>query len=223
MNKISLQTGLAGALLLMSGFAWSGDVKLYDKAPSVEELQRQLTGGDGGEVRKPRTRAIVFGDSTPAESEAPAAQPAAAAPRPQARPQTAQTAQPAESYSPPPAPAPAPAQASDRAIAFPINFSVNSSNILPESVPFLESIAGLMQKDTSMRLIVEGHTDKSGPAARNAVLSRERAYSVTNYLIDHYRIDPMRLMPVGKGFSEPLPGMEPTNPKNRRVQFRIGG
>jgi hypothetical protein len=33
----------------------------------------------------------------------------------------------------------------------------------------------------------------------------------------------MRLMPIGKGPTEPLPGYEPTDPKNRRVQFRIIG
>ena len=80
-----------------------------------------------------------------------------------------------------------------------------------------------MQKDPGIRLMVEGHTDSSGSPTRNNSLSRERAYSVVNYLIERYRIDPMRLMPIGKGFSEPLEGMDSTNPKNRRVQFRVIG
>ena len=87
----------------------------------------------------------------------------------------------------------------------------------------MDSIAGLMQKDQGVRLLIEGHTDISGSPTRNNSLSRERAYSVVNYLIDHYRIEPTRLMPVGKGFSEPLEGMDAANPKNRRVQFRIIG
>lgn len=209
---------LAGLLVLASGFAAAGDVTVYDKAPSVEELQRQLTGGDAMEgKRKLRTRSIVFGDSAPAPQEA-APSPA---PPPQADYQPAQASQRPQQQ---PAPArPQAMQVGEKAIAFPINFRVNSSEILPESVPFLESIAGLMQKDAGVRLLVEGHTDASGNPARNNALSRERAYSVVNYLIDQYRIEATRLMPVGKGFSEPLEGMVATNPKNRRVQFRIIG
>lgn len=233
-NKLTMwKLGLSVSVLsLMSGFAWCGDVTVYEKAPSVEELQRQLTGGEG--KKKFKTRSIVFGD-------APAPQPETAAPAPQAvaapaQPTTAapqpasQQAAPVTAYAPaaaaPAAAAPAAPQTmqvSDNAIAFPINFRVNSSEILPESVPFIESIAGLMQKDPSVRLLIEGHTDMSGSAARNTVLARERAFSVMNYLVDRFRIDPMRLVPIGKGFSEPLGGMEPTNPKNRRVQFRIIG
>lgn len=203
-------------LLLVSGFAWAGDVTVYEKAPSVEELQQKLTGGEG--KRKLKTRSIVFGDAPAAQQEA---APAPAAPQP-ATTQSSQQAAPAAVYAPP-TPAPQTMQVGESAIAFPINFRVNSSEVLPESVPFIESIAGLMQKDPSVRLLIEGHTDMSGSLARNTALSRERAYAVMNYLIDHYRIDPMRLVPVGKGFSEPLGGMEPMNPKNRRVQFRIIG
>lgn len=238
MRKLCLSVSL---LALVSGLAWGGDVTVYEKAPSVEELQRQLTGGEG--KKKFKTRSIVFGDAPAAAQEAapapaqPAAvpQPAVATPQPAtaaqpAQLQAVQPAQPVAAYAPPPAAA-APAQAAaqqtmqvgESAIAFPINFRVNSSEILPESVPFIESIAGLLQKDAGLRLLIEGHTDMSGSPARNTVLSRERAFSVMNYLIDRYRIDPMRLVPIGKGFSEPLGGMEPTNPKNRRVQFRIIG
>ncbi|MEW6163677.1 MAG: OmpA family protein [Pseudomonadota bacterium] len=208
-------------LLVLAGAAQADNVTVYDRAPSVEELQRQLTGAAEAPMpqqRKVRTRAIVFGDAAPAPQEAaPAVLPA---PQAQQAPQQQATYQ--QTAAPPAAAAPA-VQVSERAIAFPINFRVNSSDILPESVPFLESIAGLLNKDPSMRLVVEGHTDASGTHSRNLALSRERAFSVMNYLIDHYRIDPLRLVPVGKGFSEPLGGLEPENPKNRRVQFRIIG
>ena len=228
-NKLAASgIGLLAGFFLATGSVLAADVKMYDKAPSVEELQRQLTGGDGTAGRaKPRTRAIVFGDAAPPAQEAEPAQqqqPAAQqqyqpAPQVQQRPQQMQS-QGQAAYQ---QQAQQTMQVGVNAIAFPINFRVNSSEILSESIPFLESIAGLMQRDPGVRLMVEGHTDSSGSAARNAALSRERAYSVVNYLIDRYRIDPTRLMPVGKGFSEPLEGMDATNPKNRRVQFRIIG
>ena len=171
-------------LALVSSLAWAGEVTVYEQAPSVEELQRQLMGGEA--KKKIKTRSVIFGDAATAETEPP---PAAAA----------------------------------SAVAFPINFQVNSAEILPESVPFLEAIAGLLQKNPGLRLVIEGHTDKSGSPARNIELSRQRAFSVMNYLIDHFNVDPLRLVPVGKGYGEPLDGTEPTNPKNRRVQFRIVG
>ncbi|SDG66285.1 OmpA family protein [Propionivibrio dicarboxylicus] len=224
-NKL-ITAALLLAFGLATGSAVAADVKVYDKAPSVEELQRQLTGSDEGAPRsKPRTRAIVFGDAAPAPQEAAPPQAAPApAPAPQAQaPRPQQTQSQGQAQAARPQPQQQSVQVGTNAIAFPINFRVNSSDIMPESIPFLESIAGLMQKDPGVRLMVEGHTDSSGSSARNNSLSRERAYSVVNYLIDHYRIDPTRLMPVGKGFSEPLEGLDASNPKNRRVQFRIIG
>lgn len=183
--------GILASLLFINDLAMA-DVKVYDKVPTVEELQRQLGGGSApaGQI-KPKTRAIVFGDAAATTQESD--------------------------------PAPPPTQPSVNAIAFPINFRVNSSTILRESFPFLEAVAGLMQKDASLRLIVEGHTDNSGNPAWNDALSRQRAQSVVNFLIDRYRIESTRLTPVGKGFSEPLDGVEVSDPKNRRVQFRVTG
>lgn len=229
MKKLTLSLIVAG--LLGGGQVLAEEVRFYDKAPSVEELQRQLLGEptrDG--QRKVRTRAIVFGD-------APAAQPA----QPTSAPEPAPAVPPATSYQAPAVQQPAPVyqqaaiapsvqtaqpttmQVSEKAIAFPINFRVNSAEVLPESIPFLESIAGLLQSDPSLRLLIEGHTDISGNYSRNMTLSRERAFAVMNFLIDRYRIDPTRLVPIGKGPSEPLNGLAPTDPKNRRVQFRILG
>lgn len=212
---------VGGALVVMAVShaalpAWA-QVTVYEKAPSVEELQQKLLGGEKAEQRKFRTRAIVFEDA-PAEAVAPPAQPNS-----QSAPSSAAgSAAHASAASAVQRPAQT-MQVSDNAIAFPIQFRINSAQILPESVPFLESMAGLMQKDPGIRLLIEGHTDVSGSYQRNMVLSRERAFSVMNYLIDRYRIDPMRLVPVGKGSTDPLPGHEPTDPKNRRVQFRIIG
>ncbi len=224
---------LAAALCIGFGVGAAGaEVTVYERAPSAEELQQKLLGGDKAGQKKFKTRAIVFGDAAPKETQpaAPEAQPApqVVPQQPMAQPTAVPVHQAAAAPTQQePAPAPTPAgqsmQVSDNAIAFPIQFKVNSAQLLPESLPFLQSIAGLMQKDPGIRLLVEGHTDISGNYQRNLVLSRERAFAVMNHLIDHFGIDPMRLMPMGKGPMEPLPGYEPTDPKNRRVQFRIIG
>lgn len=220
--------GLAASLLLCAAGA-GAEVTVYEKAPSVEELQQKLLGGGKAEQKKFKTRAIVFGDS--ASAEAAPAQPAAA--QPQEAPASARTAPAAPgavapgavyaTAAPQPAPVTQSMQVSDNAIAFPIQFKVGSSQILPESVPFLQSIAGLMHKDGGIRLLIEGHTDITGNYQRNMALSRERAFAVMNYLIDRFGIEPTRLVPVGKGPIDLLPGLDPADPKNRRVQFRVIG
>lgn len=197
---------LLSAFLVHSTCA-RADVTVYESVPSVEELQQKLLGGSKADQKKYKTRAIVFGD-TPADNaqaqDSPASQVASASP------QTATNqAQPV--------------QVSENAIAFPIQFRVNSAQVLPESAPYLQSIAGLMQKDQAIRLLIEGHTDISGSYQHNVALSRERAFAVMNYLIDRFGLEPIRFMPVGKGPTDPLQGLDPTDSRNRRVQFRIIG
>lgn len=212
----ALSLSLAAAFVLIAKDA-AADVTVYDRAPSVEELQQKLLGGAKADKKQYKTRAIVFDDAppaqaAPAQAQAHAPQVAASAPATQPQYAPSQAAGHAQ-----------PVQVSENAIAFPIQFKVNSSQILPESLPFLQSIAGLMQKEPGVRILVEGHTDISGSYQRNVALSRERAFSVMNHLIDRFGLDPMRFMPVGKGPSDPLHGHDPADPKNRRVQFRIIG
>lgn len=227
---------LAGAILAATPVL-ADDVKMFKTAPSVDELQNALTGG--APKTKIKTRAIVFGDDAAAEepAAAPQAQPQVQAqPQPQAAPASYQPAAndapqaaPARQNTPKPQrvaakqSAPAPVAASEKAVGFPINFDVNSATIRPDSIPFLDAIGGLLQKDPSMRMLVEGHTDASGSYARNVELSKTRAEAVVNFLIARYNVDPSRLMAMGKGPKEPLNPATPTSPDNRRVQFRILG
>jgi len=228
-----------GMLMLVAGIACAEEVKYYDRAPSVEELERQIGASQAQRVPR-RTRAIVFGDEAPpvepsasqpaaptaiaasATTPSPAAPAPVSAPAPVPAPAAPVDAAPvaAAAAAPGRAPAAAPRSAT---IAFPINFSVNSAQIQSESKPFLESLAGLLQKDPALRIVIEGHTDISGNPGSNLKLSRERARSVLDYLVDQHGIDPVRLIYTGKGSDEPLDGEDPRSPRNRRVQFRIAG
>jgi len=68
----------------------------------------------------------------------------------------------------------------------------------------------------SRRTRIEGHTDASGSAVRNRDLSRRRAQSVADYLVNS-GIPAGRLEVVGYGSSQPLPGLPAVSPENRRV------
>ncbi|CAA7614600.1 OmpA/MotB domain-containing protein [Candidatus Terasakiella magnetica] len=227
----------SGLILSAGPVAAAEDVKMFQTAPSVEELEKAL--GAGANKPKVKTRSIQFDDGGAAPPPPQQAQPAAAPPPAAYQPPPQQQAAPAPKPaaqqprhkaappSPPPQQQPQQPQqqmaVSEQAVGFPINFDLGSANIRPESVAFLESIAGLMVKDPSIRLLVEGHTDASGNYMKNLDLSRARAYSVMNYLVSRFGIQPQRLQAMGKGPMEPLDASNPYNPSNRRVQFRVIG
>jgi outer membrane protein OmpA-like peptidoglycan-associated protein len=186
------------AAMITSVQVWAEeDVQMYKTVPSAEELARQLSGDSTTTpptTHKRRTRAIVFDDSPRAASQ----------PQPQ---------QQGSSH----------AQGGEKVLAFPIYFPSGSDRITDRAMPFIESVGNLMKMDTSLKFQVEGHTDSAGSSSRNLELSRKRANAVTDYLINQYNIDSSRLVPVGKGSQEPLKGMNPRDPTNRRVQFRTLG
>ena len=110
----------------------------------------------------------------------------------------------------------------DAAVALPITFALNSAILQAAAYAKLHQMALAMKNPAlgSCKFSVEGHTDASGSADFNLTLSKKRAYAVREYLVS-MKIDPSRLMPVGKGETDPLPHSDPRAPENRRVQFRI--
>ena len=69
--------------------------------------------------------------------------------------------------------------------------------------------------------LVEGHTDNRGGLERNMRLSRDRALSVKQYLVEYHRIDPVRIATQGFGYSRPRFPNDTRGHrlKNRRVEL----
>ncbi|BCX80808.1 OmpA-OmpF porin, OOP family [Methylomarinovum caldicuralii] len=107
------------------------------------------------------------------------------------------------------------------AIALPIQFDFNSATIRDDAKPFLDEIGRMltMAQFRGERLLIEGHTDAIGPESSNDWLSRQRAKAVKQYLVSHFGIAPDRLRVVGRGEHRPLPGKNPNDPLNRRVEL----
>lgn len=112
-----------------------------------------------------------------------------------------------------------PAQARSQGIGVTIGFAYDSAEIKTEWLPTLDNLAQLLQEDSEIKLIVEGHTDAVGGPAYNEQLSEKRASSVTSYLKQNHGIAAERLSVVGKGLRELLISDDPQNGRNRRVQF----
>jgi outer membrane protein OmpA-like peptidoglycan-associated protein len=106
-------------------------------------------------------------------------------------------------------------------VGLPIGFSFNSAGILDQSIPFIDEIGEMLilEKFSSEKLVVEGHTDASGPQQYNYHLSERRAHAVKKYLIKRYQISPKRLFVAAQGEKSPLQGKNPFDGVNRRVQF----
>lgn len=109
-----------------------------------------------------------------------------------------------------------------RQVGLMVNFALNSAEILPDSRPVLDEVGKMLglQKLAGARLIIEGHTDATGGESYNQGLSEMRALSVKRYLVRAHGVESNRLLTIGKGEAEPLNRGVPTDPVNRRVQFR---
>ena len=101
-----------------------------------------------------------------------------------------------------------------------IHFEFDKDIIRKESFPILDAVAEVLQKNTEMRIEVQGHTDNKGKAAYNLKLSDRRAASVKKYLIGR-GIGSERLVSHGYGLTRPIVpnDTEQNRALNRRVQF----
>ena len=63
-----------------------------------------------------------------------------------------------------------------------VYFDTNKYNINAKSSTTLDKLAGIFQEYPDTNILVEGHTDSTGPDDFNMTLSKQRAQSVTSYL-----------------------------------------
>lgn len=108
-----------------------------------------------------------------------------------------------------------------------INFAHNSDIIEEDSKPVLD-VFGESLNSAALnrhRLIIAGHTSRTGNPEYNVKLSRRRALSVSRYLIERHGIEPGRLILHGYGFERPIADNETEEGQaiNRRVEFILLG
>lgn len=102
-----------------------------------------------------------------------------------------------------------------------ILFDVNSDVIKSESTAALKDIGNILRDNPSVNILIVGHTDSDGDGAANLELSKKRAQSVKNKLVNEFRIEAMRIKTDGKGESQPVESNTTVagKAKNRRVEF----
>lgn len=105
-------------------------------------------------------------------------------------------------------------------VALYINFDVDKAAIKPESQPVIDQIIALLKENEDLKVSIEGHTDNTGTAQRNKILSEQRAQSVVNAVMKG-GIAKERLSSKGWGQEKPIAGNETEEgrAKNRRVEI----
>ncbi len=104
-----------------------------------------------------------------------------------------------------------------------INFETNKA-IIKGAISFeiLDQLASVFKSNPDIKVVIEGHTDSVGDAARNLKLSDDRANSVRAALIER-SVDPKRMEAIGYGESKPIASNKTKKGRaaNRRVEFNI--
>ena len=102
-----------------------------------------------------------------------------------------------------------------------VNFDFGKSNIKSESYSYLNTLAETLIR-TNSKIKIKGHTDNRGTEEFNMNLSRERAISVMQYLVQR-GVSPDKLSYEAYGMSKPLTENDTDEGRrlNRRVEFEI--
>ena len=100
-----------------------------------------------------------------------------------------------------------------------IEFDVDKTYIKPKYHSQIKKVADFMQTYPNTEAVIEGHTDSTGSDAYNLDLSRRRAESVQNYLINNLGIASQRLSTKWYGEKQPVASNATAEgrQRNRRV------
>ncbi len=102
-----------------------------------------------------------------------------------------------------------------------VKFGSGSAQLATASQQSLNQLAKEIGEFSTQTVAVRviGHTSQTGDAQINQVLSQERAQVVVNYLrnrgVSH------NILAEGKGFSQLISGIVPSDPRNQRTEIRL--
>ena len=101
-----------------------------------------------------------------------------------------------------------------------LRFSEASAQIDPTSHAMLDEVAAALRPCLGSIIAITGHTDGLGDEAGNLALSRLRAEAVRAALAAR-GIPEDGLRASGMGSRQPMAGLDPTDPANRRIEFSV--
>jgi len=100
-----------------------------------------------------------------------------------------------------------------------VGFDLNSTELVAITPQGMEMLMEYLVTYPQSRLVVTGHADNVGSEAYNMELSKRRAESVRNYLVEKYNIDEQRMIVKGVGSSQPIADND--SPEGRAQNRRV--
>lgn len=106
-----------------------------------------------------------------------------------------------------------------------VEFEHDKTEVRESFYPELQNLATVLRQYPTSRILLEGHTDSTGPSSYNQKLSKSRADAVMKVLIDHFGISTDRIRTTGMGESQPIASNETDDGRaqNRRVEAIVSG
>jgi outer membrane protein OmpA-like peptidoglycan-associated protein len=103
-------------------------------------------------------------------------------------------------------------------------FAFDSAELTPEARGTLNENAAVLERETDVKVMIEGHTDSIGLEAYNQGLSERRAKAVEEYLISK-GVSADRIEIMGYGPSSPIAPNDTKEGRamNRRVELKVLG
>ena len=102
-------------------------------------------------------------------------------------------------------------------------FDFGSAELTPQLIALLDTGAGILLRNPSILMTIEGHTDSVGSDTFNLALSEARAQAGVDYLVER-GVQQERLFSVGYGESRPIADNDTVagRRQNRRLEFVLG-
>ncbi|WP_394846091.1 OmpA family protein [Pendulispora brunnea] len=103
-----------------------------------------------------------------------------------------------------------------------LHFDVNARTPAGDSAPDLKTIATMLVADPTLRVTIDGHSDRNGSAAYNEELSRQRAVAVAEELAE-LGVDRNRISSAAHGARIPVDKGKDAESlaRNRRVEVHV--
>ncbi|UCH78661.1 MAG: OmpA family protein [Candidatus Coatesbacteria bacterium] len=104
-----------------------------------------------------------------------------------------------------------------------LKFEPNSPVMVPGAYTSLEKAGKILKDYPDVNVVIEGHAASTGRPDFEQSLSRERADTVMNYLVQTYGVAPSRIRAVGYGSTKPIAdnATRDGRARNRRIEFKV--
>lgn len=99
-----------------------------------------------------------------------------------------------------------------------ILFQPDSAQLGPAARGTVEEVADVLSDYRKTAVVVQGHTDSTGPANHNLNLSQRRAETVESALVSH-GVAPQRV--VASGYGETMPVATNSSERGRQLNRRV--